>query len=161
MKLRKNVFRVLMIIWMIIIFMFSARNGETSGQDSHRVGKLIGKIVISGFEEWSEDEQMEFAVKVDHVVRKTSHALEYTMLGILVVGAFLEWEKNRKLQGVVYWLIGTFYAMTDEIHQLFVPGRSGQVSDVCLDSAGVMVGVGVSFLVVMIVQRRKKRAVES
>lgn len=38
-------------------------------------------------------------------------------------------------------LTGALYAASDEFHQLFVPGRSGQISDVLLDSAGVCFGV--------------------
>lgn len=41
----------------------------------------------------------------------------------------------------VAWLIATAYAATDEVHQLFVPGRGGQVTDVLLDSAGALLGV--------------------
>ena len=42
---------------------------------------------------------------------------------------------------LLYWLIGSFYAASDELHQLFVPGRSGEIKDVLLDSLGVLLGV--------------------
>ena len=38
------------------------------------------------------------------------------------------------------------YASTDEIHQLFVPGRSGMVRDVFIDSIGGIIGVGITFI---------------
>ena len=38
------------------------------------------------------------------------------------------------------WLIGTAYAITDEIHQLFVPERACAFMDMCIDSVGVAVG---------------------
>ena len=39
------------------------------------------------------------------------------------------------------WLTGTLYAVTDEIHQYFVPGRSCEFRDICIDSAGVLCGI--------------------
>ncbi len=44
-------------------------------------------------------------------------------------------------------IIGILYAISDEIHQLFVPGRSGKVTDVIIDSLGILTGI-VFFLIV-------------
>ena len=55
---------------------------------------------------------------------------------------------------LIPWVITTAYAATDEMHQLFVPGRSGQVSDVLLDSAGAMAGLAVLGGIRFLVQRR-------
>ena len=61
---------------------------------------------------------------------------------------------------VLPWLIAAGYAATDEFHQLFVPGRSGQVSDVILDSAGAAIGVlimtGIEWLRVRKMAQKKK-----
>lgn len=43
------------------------------------------------------------------------------------------------------------YAATDEIHQLFVPGRAGRFSDVCIDGAGAVLGVVVFVVIVKLV----------
>ncbi|MBR2778883.1 MAG: VanZ family protein [Firmicutes bacterium] len=51
------------------------------------------------------------------------------------------------------WLFGTFYAVTDEVHQMLVPGRSGECRDVLIDSAGVLAGI----LLVIIVFKIKNR----
>ena len=45
------------------------------------------------------------------------------------------------------WLIGTAYAVTDEFHQSFVPGRSCELRDVMIDSCGVLTGVLLATLV--------------
>jgi VanZ family protein len=45
------------------------------------------------------------------------------------------------------WLFGTLYAATDEIHQLFVPGRYGKFHDVLIDSAGVAVGILICYFI--------------
>ena len=67
-----------------------------------------------------------------------AHATEYAILGILLTATLSSFEKRH--YGLWGWLLGTGYAATDEIHQLFVPGRSGQVTDVMLDSAGCLLG---------------------
>ncbi|WP_238483781.1 VanZ family protein [Anaerosporobacter faecicola] len=143
------------ILWMGVIFSFSARNGSTSTGDSNQVGILLGKMVVPNFENWSMEKQQNFAEKVDYPIRKTAHAMEYAVLGGFLAGAV--WNRRKKGWNVVIpWGIGTLYAATDETHQLFVPGRSGQVSDVILDSAGVLIGVGLICIILNVIVNDKK-----
>lgn len=98
-------------------------------------------------------------------MRKTAHAAEYAVLGLLVAGAYIEGgKKGGKHAGeksgreiFVPWIITTAYAATDEIHQLLVPGRSGQLSDVILDSAGALAGLLVLGAVRFFVRRRREK----
>jgi VanZ family protein len=69
----------------------------------------------------------------DLVLRKIAHAAEYAVLGALLVRA-------TGRAGVAVGL-GTLYAVSDEVHQSFVPGRLGSPLDVALDAGGVLVGV--------------------
>lgn len=174
MNIRRKVFLVITILWMVLVFSFSARPSEVSSEDSRYVGLLVGQIFVPGFGEWPEEEQEAFAKKVDHPVRKTAHAAEYAALGLLVAGAYIEdgrpagekkGKKNTAAQStgrqtgigrgiLVPWLITAAYAATDEVHQLFVPGRSGQVSDVVLDSAGAMAGLLILGAVRFFMRRR-------
>ena len=140
-SVKKRIFLVLAIVWMVVIFALSARTAEQSTGDSRRTGHMIGQIFVPGFDEWSTKEQEAFAEKVDHPVRKTAHATEYAILGLLIAGAYIERGTSIRKGILIPWGAATLYAATDEIHQLFVPGRSGQVSDVMLDSAGVLAGV--------------------
>lgn len=126
---------------MAVIFSFSARPAEQSTGDSRWAGHMIGQLFVPGFEDWSDKEQEAFAEKVDHPVRKTAHAMEYAVLGLLTAGAYIRRGTSIRKGILVPWGIATLYAASDEFHQLFVPGRSGQVSDVVLDSAGVLAGV--------------------
>lgn len=64
------------------------------------------------------------------------------------------WERNTNAKtNFVPWLLAVLYAATDEIHQTFVPGRSGRVTDVLIDAAGAAVGV-----LVMAWLRRRARS---
>lgn len=141
MTLRRKIFIGFTLIWMAFIFSFSSRSGDVSSQDSNHVGMIIGEVFVPGFEQWNDAEQDEFADAIDHPIRKTAHALEYAVLGFLTAGIFADQKNLRKLRIFIHWLIAAGYAATDEFHQLFVPGRSGQVSDVILDSAGAALGV--------------------
>lgn len=154
MKKRKIIFAVLALLWMGIIFSFSARNGEQSSSDSNKVGTVLGKLLIPQFTEWTDKMQVEFAVKIDHIVRKTAHVTEYAVLGFLLAQAFMEDKAKLLFRIIMPWCIGALYAATDEIHQLFIPGRSGQISDVLLDSVGVLIGV----MVVNIWDKLKSRS---
>lgn len=130
-----------MLLWMAAVFAFSSRSGDESSRDSYFAGTVIGKIFVPGFDEWSEEQKQEFAEQTDHVVRKSAHAAEYAILGLLAAGAFI--GKRTTISGGIFqpWIITTAYAATDEFHQLFVQGRSGQISDVVLDSAGALAGL--------------------
>ena len=52
------------------------------------------------------------------------------------------------------------YAATDEFHQLFVPGRSGQLKDVLIDTAGGALGLGLLALILYLKRRRKMKEIE-
>ena len=69
----------------------------------------------------------------DLVLRKLAHAAEYGILGALLVRAL------RRLSWAL--ALGVAYAVSDEIHQSFVPGRQGSPLDVLIDSVGVIAGV--------------------
>ncbi len=154
---RKLVFWILAAAFACMIFAFSARNGEESTGDSYEVGMMFGKIVHHDFASWPESKQLAFAEKVDHPIRKTAHAAEYAAFAMLLVGAWYDKNRKNRWNVLIPWAIATAYAATDELHQLFVPGRSGQLSDVALDGAGAAVGTAILFLVIFVCKRIKIR----
>jgi VanZ family protein len=69
----------------------------------------------------------------DLLLRKLAHAAEYAVLGALLLRAL-----RRPLPA---FALAVLYAVTDEVHQTFVPGREGAPLDVVVDAAGAAVGV--------------------
>jgi hypothetical protein len=69
----------------------------------------------------------------DLALRKIAHAAEYAVLGVLLLRAI-----GREAPAAA---LGIAYAVTDEMHQAFVPGRQGAPLDVLIDAVGVIVGV--------------------
>lgn len=137
----KIVFTTVVVLWMCAIFWFSAQPAEESTQMSLGVGYEVGKLFVPGFSQWSAKEQKAFAEKVDYPVRKCAHASEYMILCFLLYFAVSSYPVNRKKSMLLALLLTVFYAMTDEVHQLFVPGRSGRITDVAIDTAGALVSV--------------------
>lgn len=152
----KNIFIYFCIIWMAVIFIFSSHTAEESTEDSSFVEEIIGKIFVKDFEELPEEEQEEFYSDISFAVRKLAHFTEYTILGILLINAGLYYKKRWLYTAAICFAIGSAYAASDEIHQLFVPGRAGLVTDWMIDSAGVLTGVLLVSLVSWV--RRKKKA---
>ena len=141
---------------MCLIFSFSARTADVSTNDSHMIGRKIGQIFLPGFEKQSEKEQERFAKKIDHPIRKSAHFIEYAILGIFLSGTLAGSMKNRQTELVVSWMTGTIYAASDEFHQLFVAGRSGQILDVMLDSTGVLAGVFLAVILTALLRKKKR-----
>ena len=76
-----------------------------------------------------------------HIVRKMAHFCEYTLEGFLLMLCMRVYSRRPLRHITVPMLAGGLTALTDETIQLFSEGRSSQVTDVWLDSAGVLAGI--------------------
>ena len=124
------------LIWMGVIFYFSHQPGDVSGETSGRIVEMISGAVttVLPFVE-IPGEGLHFAI------RKGAHFFIYSILGLLSFIAFV--VSGAKGRNAVFyaWLLATVYAGIDEYHQTFIPGRSGEVTDVLIDSAGAIIGI--------------------
>lgn len=151
------------LIIMIIIFYFSSKPAIDSGESS----LMISRHILTTYENItgiSNDGLEEFHIlsKLDHVVRKTAHFIEYMVLAAMWFLHFTIWKIGVKGRVGLSILITSLYAATDEYHQTFVAGRSGQISDVLLDSCGAATGAFVLLLIfTMIKKRQYKRSILS
>ena len=154
---RKIVFLILSVICMVLIFMFSCHDADKSTEESHAVGMVIGEVTQPDWDAWEPETQVEYAVSIDHPVRKTAHFLEYMALGFCFAGFWFD-SKRRILTNVILpFIAGALYAVSDELHQLLVAGRAGMLTDVLLDSSGVLTGVLLITVVFCVYNRLKKR----
>ena len=76
-----------------------------------------------------------------HIVRKLAHFCEYTLEGFLLMLCMRVYSRHPLRHITVPMLGGVLTALTDETIQLYSPGRSSQVTDVWLDSVGVLAGI--------------------
>lgn len=152
---KKTVLVLALMLWMGIIFWFSAKPAVESAEMSHTVGYIVGEIFIDEFAGWPAEKQQAFAEKIDYPIRKSAHAAEYAVLGLLILATMRCFFGYRYRIAIISWCFGVVYAISDEVHQLFVPGRSGQISDVILDSVGVAAGICLYLVIKFIFSKRK------
>lgn len=145
------VWLIITVVWMTVIFCLSAQPADVSTDTSLRVGMTIGKMSVPDFSKLPKEEQIDYAKKIEFPVRKMAHATEYAILGCLLTN--LCQSLSMKKAYMWSWLMGSAYAATDEFHQLFVPGRSGQITDVMLDSVGCLTGCLLIYLILCIVKK--------
>lgn len=140
---KKQVIRVaLVIFWMTLIFAFSAKPADQSTQDSHLVGNLVADLVQGvSRSEWSAGEQQAFVEHIDFYVRKAAHMAEYAVLGILLMRCLHSFGIMCPSLWKYALMAGILYAVSDEVHQYFVPGRACQLRDVLIDGTGVLIGI--------------------
>ena len=127
-----------------MIFSFSDQDAETSSGLSYRISQwgvaIWDKLTQRN---WSQMMQQELAAYFENPIRKLAHFAEYAIMGFLVHSFWVIWEKRGKKWLWISLLWVFLSAAADEIHQLFVPGRSGNVPDVLLDSLGGLAGAAV------------------
>ena len=122
--------------WMLVIFILSAQKSS----DSDNLSSGITRFVLNIINGLLPRIEIEFSV-FSHFVRKSAHFIAYLILGVLSLHA-IDKEKNPTVRWFIKaFLICVLYAMSDEFHQLYVPGRSGELRDVLLDSTGSLVGI--------------------
>lgn len=127
----------MLVLWMCFIFYMSSRSGSESQEQSDLVLSILNFLGL----------QLNENIKniASFIVRKTAHVTEYMILYILIFRVVTLYSNTKKSK-LIALLCMVLYASTDEIHQLFVPGRSGMVRDVFIDSIGGIIGVGITFI---------------
>lgn len=130
------------LIWMAVIFFLSHQPGSESGE----LSSVITEKIIAAAEQISP--AFGDSVETLHtLVRKSAHFIAYQLLGILTLNALhRSGATGFRSYAYAFW-IAAGYAMSDEFHQLFIPGRSGEIRDVGIDSAGAATGLLLFWLV--------------
>lgn len=150
-----NIIRIILIILLVLtfikIFDFSSQNSEKSSNLSRTVTeKITNKIKF--IQNLDTDKKEKVLHKAEIIIRKLAHFSEYTLVGILLMALMSTYEIKSKLRVLVSFIIGVVYASSDEIHQLFVPGREGAVRDVLIDSTGVITGICIVIIILKIIK---------
>lgn len=125
--MKKLKYFIPMIIWMIFIFIMSHTDGNQSSLQSGFFVDLISKII-------KIDQEL-----LSLMIRKAAHMSEYAFLALTVFYGLYQNKFNQKLLLPISLLISFLYACSDEFHQLFIAGRSGQFIDVLIDTSGALI----------------------
>ena len=120
--MNKKINLFLIIVWMIFIFIMSSFNADISSNQSGFIVNTISNIFnINNLD------------LLTLIIRKLAHFTEYFILGLLLYN----YDKNI-LKAIIICFI---YAISDEVHQLFIIGRSFQIKDILIDTLGNICGV--------------------
>lgn len=153
--IKRIIFGTLLVLTFALIFGFSAANGEESGSLSQKVVETIADIIHI-----SSSEKMHFVNTAVPYVRKLAHFSIYAFAGIwefLFLNTFNIKDEKKIVIGTI---IGLLYAISDEIHQGFSPGRSPKIIDVIIDLEGNMFGLLGVLLIIMLIKRNKEKVKE-
>ena len=127
----------LILMWMITVFIFSNEKATESKVTSRKVTIAIVQA-ISG-KDISENEEL--IKNADKIVRKLAHYTLYTVGGVLIISFAYTMDKTKKEKILYSLAFGICFIITDEVHQLFVPGRTGRLLDVGIDTLGIITGI--------------------
>lgn len=163
---KKIILWIITIFWAIMIFMFSSEPSDMSNKTSIGFTQTVITFLVKadiidipvsslGAEEFIHN----IAEKINHYIRKLAHFSAYLVLGVLVYNLLLCYFTNKKSL-ILSLIICLLYAISDEIHQMFVPGRAGQIRDVLIDFSGILTGTLILYLFSRIKMKSKKDIVE-
>ena len=140
---------ILVILWMVFIFSMSSKVREESNDLSQNVTRVSIKIIerVTPITDIDIDE-------FNYIIRKSAHLISYMILAILMTQAL----RISKVKGYRLYIISLIlciiYAISDEIHQSFVPGRGPQLLDVIIDTSGASIGIIGNYFMIMLYRRK-------
>jgi len=144
MRIKRFLSWAFVFCWMVFIFMFSHQEAAESSEMSLGV---VDKVIVTVDEVYP---QAEYDYEEVHfLVRKTAHFSIYAFLGVLVTNAlYLQGWKVIRVEWLAL-LCCMLYAISDEVHQLFIIGRSGEARDVLVDSGGAGIGIALYYATII------------
>ena len=155
-KIQVKIINIILIVaWMGIVFEFYNQKGTKSSNTSRKVTVAV----VQAVSDKTVEENEPIIEKTEKVIRKLAHYTIYTVGGFLIMN--YTYTTNLKLKEKVLYSIafGTGYAVTDELHQFFMPGRSARVFDVGIDTLGVLTGITIYVMIRKTIEKLIDKAV--
>lgn len=154
--MKKNTTRIILLILLIgtfyVIFNFSNQEGKESGGLSRKVTTIIVEKIL-----FISDDNKEEQVKImEPIIRKLAHFSIYTITGILLMSLVSTYEIEKMKKIYISMFIGMLYAISDEIHQVFVPERTAKLIDIIIDTMGIALGISIVMIAVNFFNKRNK-----
>ena len=131
--IKRIVLLVLIILWAWFVFGFSNQDGDESSGLSRKVAEFF----------FHTEEALAIA---EPIIRKIAHFTEYALGAVLMYLLADTYDYSSKKKFIIVLGLGIWYASIDEIHQTFIPGRSGNIKDVCIDTAGFLFGMWLTII---------------
>ena len=123
------------LLLILLIFNFSSQDGPSSDSISKSIAYFVKYIHDYFFEK-------EISLSyLNHIIRKLAHFSIFGFLGLVlsIIFTTIGFEKSKVF--ALALSISTIYALFDEFHQLFVPGRGAEFKDVLIDFSGALIAI--------------------
>ncbi len=127
--MKKTIKWIALITWLIIIFIFSHQ--PNSGNTTYSIIENI--IPTLKHSNWIDI--------INYIIRKTAHITEYLILSLLTISLLKEYTKKEKIIIIINLIFCILYACSDEFHQSLIMGRTRKISDVLIDTIGIIIGL--------------------
>lgn len=158
--MKKNITRIILAILLLgtfyIIFGFSGQDGEESSGLSRKETEFITDNIF----QLSNESKIHCIDQLEYIIRKLAHFSIYTVVGILLMGFVSTYEIEKIKKIYISIVVGIIYATSDEIHQAFIPDRSARLTDVIIDTMGIVLGIIIVLIFMKLVYKRIHNAVE-
>ncbi len=155
-KVKQIILIILIIINCITIFTFSSQEADESSGTSSKVVDFVMKTAYKK-KNLSSEEELYIREKLTTPIRKGAHFSVYLCLGLLTYVFTRTLNNVEDKRKIAYALAFCFlYACSDELHQIFVPGRSGEIRDVIIDTCGALTGILITIIITSIKDRKKE-----
>lgn len=135
-------------MWMGLIFYMSSQNATASSNTSGQFAAEILKIFYPDFNSLSAERQKLLVSSIQFIVRKSAHFTIFAVLGGLSFLTFISYNGLKlKTRLSVSAAVCLVYAVSDEFHQYFVPGRSCELRDVLIDFSGSLAAILIFYFI--------------
>lgn len=142
---RRVIFWTLSIFTMFFIFLMSHKDATTSNSLSVTLVNLCGFL---GLDVTSSNFDI-----IHTLIRKLGHISEFFFLAFCLYNALI-CDFTFKKSVFLAFIISFLYAISDEFHQLFIPGRCGNITDVMIDSLGMLLFISILLIYKNIIKSR-------
>ncbi len=143
--MKKTLIIFMIIYYSFIIWSFSSHPADVSAKESKSITGIIYDKIAVHIEKFSDMGKDMFVKKADSFIRKCAHFTLFFIFSLFISLYVNCYGRDAAVFLLTVFLTGVIFAVSDEVHQLFVPGRGCQLRDVLIDSNGVLAG-GIIFL---------------
>lgn len=143
---------VMTVLWMAVIFMFSHQDSDSSSGLSGQLAAVLVRLTGGQL----EGPQL---VRFEGLLRVFAHGFVFFVLGLLVSYAFETINIKELPNAALAFIVSALYAASDELHQVYVPGRAGEVKDFLVDCVGIVIAIIVYQVIKTIIDLRAELGV--
>ena len=134
------------VLYLALIFYFSSQDGTESHKVSAGLLQYL-KVLALVLPEYVQNYLIKYLINgngnLEFLLRKVAHFTEYFILSFIFYRAMIVSGSRIKKSIIVTSIFCFLYAVSDEIHQLFVPGRVFAVRDIIIDTSGALLGMAI------------------